>query len=359
MKFGVMNLFPAEGKDDHQVLRDTLEEIQIADELGFDSAWLAEHHFSRYGILGNPLMMGAAIAQSTSNILVGTAVVVLPFHDPIRLAEDAVALDVISNGRLRLGIGRGYQPQEFAGFGKRPEDSKAIYAETVDILRLAWTEEDWSYRGEHFAYENMNVFPKPVVPGGPPLLHATVSPDNYRQRGLAGELIITSPNFTPLPLMQKNFGVYRDSLVEGGHDPADFDLPFMQQVWCGPTRSGLEAAATAALSYYRSVGKVIPGSDEAVATEAKYYDAVRRNIDLLTVDQALTHGGNFGSVDLVVDTIGRLRDELGITHYIGWFNIPSIDRSVALTAMEAFATTVVPQLADREAAEPLALSASR
>jgi alkanesulfonate monooxygenase SsuD/methylene tetrahydromethanopterin reductase-like flavin-dependent oxidoreductase (luciferase family) len=349
VKFGIMNLFPAEGKDDHQVLHDTLEEIKLADELGFDSAWLAEHHFSRYGILGNPLMMGAAVAQSTSRILIGTAVVVLPFHDPIRLAEDAVTLDVISGGRLRLGVGRGYQPLEFAGFNREAEDSKAIYAEMVEILRLAWTEENWSFEGRHFSYQNMNVFPKPVVAGGPPLLHATVSPDSYRDRGLAGESIITSPNFTPLPLMKKNFEVYRDSLIEGGHDPADFDLPFMQQIWCGPSRDGLEAAATAALTYYRSVGKVIPGSDEAIAAEAKYYDAVRRNIDLLTLDQALTHGGNFGSVDLVVDTIGRLRDELGITHYIGWFNIPSIDRQVALRAMETFATEVIPQLSDVDA----------
>ena len=86
MKFGVMNLFPAEGADDAQVLHDTLEEIEIADQLGFDSCWLAEHHFSRYGILGNPLMLGAAIAQRTRTITIGTAVVVVPLHDPIRIA---------------------------------------------------------------------------------------------------------------------------------------------------------------------------------------------------------------------------------------------------------------------------------
>jgi hypothetical protein len=108
--------------------------------------------------------------------------------------------------------------------------------------------------------------------------------------------------------------------------------------------SGLHAAAESALNYYRTVGKVIPGSDEAIEHEKNYYEAVRNNIELLTLDQALTHGGNFGSVDLVVDTIGRLRDELGITHYIGWFNIPSIDRQVALRAMETFATEVIPQL---------------
>ena len=344
-----MNLFPAEGASDDRVLHDTLEEIRFADELGFDSAWLAEHHFSRYGILGNPLLLGAAIAASTRQITVGSAVMVLPFHDPIRLAEDAATLDVVSSGRFQMGVGRGYQPLEFNGFGVDPNESKARYAEIVDILQLAWSASDWSYDGEYFQYQDMNVYPKPNEPGGPPLLHATVSPDSFRTRGLAGQRIITSPNFTPLPAMKQNFDAYRNALVEGGFDPAEFELPFMQQVWCGPDEQGLQAAAEAALNYYRSVGKYIPGSEEALESERKYYEKVRENVKLLTIEQTLTHGGNFGSVDHVVDTLGKLRDELGVTHYIGWFHIPSIDRNLALQAMERFASEVIPQLRDAPA----------
>ena len=354
MKFGIMNLFPAEGANDHKVLQDTLEEIQFADQLGFDSAWLAEHHFSRYGILGNPLLMGAAIASTTKRISIGTAVLVLPFHDPIRLAEDIATLDVLSNGRLKVGIGRGYQPLEFSGFNRIAEESRDVYSEVVQILQKAWTEEGWSFEGKHFNYKDMTVYPKPTSAGGPTLLHATVSPDSYRDRGLKGESIITSPNFTPLPLMQKNFDVYRNSLVEGGFDPADFEIPFMQQVWCGHSREDLERAATAALTYYRSLNKVIPGSEEAVESEAKYYDAVRRNIDLLTLDKALTHGGNFGSVNQVVDNLGKLRDVLGVNHYIGWFHIPSMDRKMAMDAMENFAAEVIPQLREKTPVSSLA-----
>jgi len=355
VKFGIMNLFPAEGVNDHQVLQDTLAEITMADDLGFDSAWLAEHHFSRYGILGNPLMMGAALSQATKRIEIGTAVVVVPFHDPIRLAEDAATLDILSGGRLRLGIGRGYQPKEFAGFNRNAEDSKVMYRETVDILRLAWNEHDWSYSGEHYQYENMEIYPRPLQQGGPPILHATVSPETYRERGLNGDRIITSPNFTPIGLMKQNFDTYRNSLVEGGHNPDEFEVPFMQQVWCGHDEDGKRAAAQAALTYYRSVGKVIPGSENAIEKERSYYEAVRRNIELLNLEQALTHGGNFGSIDQVVDNLGRLRDELGVNHYIGWFNIPSIDRPVALNAMERFATEVIPQLRREPVGAGLAL----
>ena len=345
MKFGIMNLFPSAGEnEDHQVLHDTLEEIRIADHLGFDSVWQAEHHFSRYGILGNPLQFGAAIAASTRRIMIGTAVMVIPFHDPIRLAEEGAALDVISRGRFQMGIGRGYQPREFKGFGVDPAESRERYDEAVEVLNLAWNEEDWSYRGRHFECERLTTYPRPYQVGGPPLVHAAVSPGSFRKRGLDGSNIITSPSFTPLGKIKANFDVYRDSLVEGGYDPTRYELPFMQQIWVGADPAGLREAAEAALRYYRSVGKVIPGSDDALASEAAYYARVRENIDLLTLEQTLTHGGNFGTVDQVVDNLGNLGEKLGVTHYIGWFRIPSLERSAALAAMETFAAEVVPQL---------------
>jgi alkanesulfonate monooxygenase SsuD/methylene tetrahydromethanopterin reductase-like flavin-dependent oxidoreductase (luciferase family) len=148
--------------------------------------------------------------------------------------------------------------------------------------------------------------------------------------------------------MKKNFGAYREALIEGGHDPADYDIPFMQQVWVGDSDAELQAVAEAALAYYRMVGKVVPGSDEAIASEAEYYKKVRENIELLTLEQTLTHGGNFGSVDYIVDTLGRLATELGVNHYVCWFRIPSLERGIALKAMETFASEVIPQLRDLE-----------
>lgn len=345
MKFGVMHLFPADG-DDRAVLLNTVEDIAAADEMGFDSAWLAEHHFSRYGLLGNPLLLSALLAERTKRIILGTAVLVLPFHDPVRLAEDASLLDNLSGGRMMLGIGRGYQPKEFRGFRKDPAANKELYQETVDILKLAWSESRWSYEGEHYQFEDVEVYPRPLTPGGPPLIHACSSRDSYRMRGLRGEPIISSPQFTPLGLMRENFASYKSALVEAGHDPADYELPYMQQVWCGSEREDLLAASEAALAYYKQVGQVIPGSAEAAESERKYYEAVHRNIELLDLERTLTHGGNFGSVDQVVDALGRLQDELGITHYIGWFRIPSLDPSIARKSMERFASEVIPQLRD-------------
>ena len=360
MKFGIMNLFPGMEKvSDHQILHNTLEEIQLADELGFDSVWLAEHHFSRYGILGSPLTFGMAIADRTKNITIGTAVLVLPFYDPVRLAEDIATLDVLSGGRVMIGVGRGYQPKEFAGFRTPLEESRGRYQEVFEILKLALREENWSYEGEFYRYENMTTYPRPYTPGGPRLLQGTVSPDSFAERGRAGEGIITSPNFTPLRLMKRNFELYREGMVEGGHDISQYDVPFMQQVWCGHDDDGLAQAANATFEYYRSLDKVLPGADEALAEERDYYEKVAKNIKLLTLEQTLTHGGNYGSPQQVIETIHLLEEELGVTHYIGWLRIPYLERSVAMKSMETFATEVIPHFQKLERAaeqrEPVAM----
>lgn len=345
-----MNLFPvAEGEDDGVVMRQCLDEIVLADELGFDCVWLAEHHFSRYGILGSPLMFGMAVAERTKNIKIGTAVLVLPFYDPIRLAEDIAALDVISQGRVVLGVGRGYQPREYAGFRVDRETSMQRYGEVLQVVRLALSEENWSFDGDFFQYENMTTYPRPFQKGGPPIWQGAASPDGFRYLGSRGEHVITSPTFTPLERIRNNFDIYREALTEAGKDVADYAVPFMQQVWCGEDPEGLREAGEAALNYYRMVGQVIPGSEQAIEKERRYYEAVKRNIELLTVEQTLTHGGNFGTPEKVAQTIDALRRGLGLSQYIGWFRIPTLSRSAALKSMETFVTDVVPRLRELEA----------
>ena len=125
MKFGIMNLFPADdgGGSGHRVLRETLEEIQLADELGFDSVWLAEHHFSEYGILGHPLQFGMAIAERTKNITIGTAVLVLSISRPASAGRGDRHPGRAERGPSRCWRrARFYQPREFAGFGSRSKN---------------------------------------------------------------------------------------------------------------------------------------------------------------------------------------------------------------------------------------------
>jgi alkanesulfonate monooxygenase SsuD/methylene tetrahydromethanopterin reductase-like flavin-dependent oxidoreductase (luciferase family) len=129
--------------------------------LRFDSVWVPEHHFATPGIIGNPLLLATAISQRTTRIKIGTAAVVLPFQHPLRIAEDAALSDVLSDGRLMLGVGRGWQVPEFEVFQIDQTASKDMFAEGMEILQKAWTEETFSYDGKFWSFKDVSVFPSP------------------------------------------------------------------------------------------------------------------------------------------------------------------------------------------------------
>jgi alkanesulfonate monooxygenase SsuD/methylene tetrahydromethanopterin reductase-like flavin-dependent oxidoreductase (luciferase family) len=344
MDFGVMNLFSVpkiDGTDD-KIIHEHLEEVQLADELGFDTVWLAEHHFSHYGVAGSPLLMGAAIAERTSRIKIGTAVLVLPFYNPLRLAEEIATLDVISQGRVVIGCGRGYQPVEFAGFGIDAAQARDRYNEVYEILELALGQENWSYQGKYHQFENVTTYPRPFTPGGPPFVHAALNPDSFSYLGSRGRRVLTSPTFAPLSRMQRCFTAYRDALLEAGRDPADFKFPYMQQVYPGYDPADREAAGQAALAWYQYQHGVLPSSGEALAEERSRWEKTQRNMEQLTVERVFTYGGAFGTPPEVADMILSLERELGINEYIGWFRIPTLARNISLRAMETFAKEVMP-----------------
>ena len=141
MEFGMLHLFENPiNKTEGQIIHEQMELMVEAESLGFDSTWPAEHHFSEYGFCGSPQLTLAAVAAKTTKINLCTGVVVLPFHHPIRVAEDFAFLDHLSGGRIRLGLGRGYQPIEYKGFGIQQDRSRDIFREGVEIIRKAWTE---------------------------------------------------------------------------------------------------------------------------------------------------------------------------------------------------------------------------
>lgn len=344
LKFGIMNLFPyADEKPPKQIFDETLAEIAFAEDLGFDSVWLAEHHFSRYGILGNPLVLAAAIAERTKRIRIGTAVIIAPFYDPLRLAEDAALVDVLSNGRLDLGIGRGYQPIEFRGFGVPQEEAASRMEEAKEVLRLAWTEESFSFHGRHFHYDDVAVYPKPIQRPHPPMWRAAVSLGSFEAAGRAGDKILTSPNFTPLPIVRKQYAAYQTELREAGYDVDAFDRPLMQQVYVGENaRDAYETPRAHAEWFYRTLGQLTPGARGEAVQGYESYASIASNIQAITYDEIFSHGANFGTPDAVVEKVRVLRDDIGVSHYIGWFNVGGLDHKRVMRSMERFAATVMP-----------------
>ena len=152
MKFSLFLLASwAEEDAAHQsrIYGEALEQVQYAEELGFESVWIAEHHSSRYGIYPSLMPILAHIAAQTKTIRLGTGVSVLPFHNPIRLAEEAAMVDVLSNGRLNFGVGRGSAAYEYGNFKIDFESRDARFREVLDIILGLWTTEDFTYHGEY------------------------------------------------------------------------------------------------------------------------------------------------------------------------------------------------------------------
>jgi alkanesulfonate monooxygenase SsuD/methylene tetrahydromethanopterin reductase-like flavin-dependent oxidoreductase (luciferase family) len=151
MNFGAFFLSGSAESEDPKAVFDRLAEYIVSAEiLNFDSLWFAEHHFSNYGYIPNPLLMATKAATLTDSIRIGTAVLVLPFWNPLRVAEDIALTDHLTDGRLEVGVARGYQPFEFKRFGLTMDDARERTDETLEILLMALTQQTFSWQGNYF-----------------------------------------------------------------------------------------------------------------------------------------------------------------------------------------------------------------
>jgi alkanesulfonate monooxygenase SsuD/methylene tetrahydromethanopterin reductase-like flavin-dependent oxidoreductase (luciferase family) len=153
---------PGSPRTFHQEYREMLELVRLIEDVGLDAAWVSEHHFSEDGYLPSLVPMLAAFAAVTERIELGTGVVLAPFHDPIRLAEDFAVVDQLSNGRVVPGFGIAWREEEFREFNIPVSERVGRTSELVEILRLAWNEDRFDFKGKHFNYDGMAVTPKPA-----------------------------------------------------------------------------------------------------------------------------------------------------------------------------------------------------
>ncbi|MGH7765325.1 MAG: LLM class flavin-dependent oxidoreductase [Candidatus Dormibacteraceae bacterium] len=157
----------SEGISHPQVYANDLEQAKLAEAVGLDSIWYTEHHFLNW----NPFVMGmcAAAAAVTSRIQLGPSVVLAPLHNPIKLAEESAMVDVLSNGRLTIGVGLGYRDVEYAGLNVRRAARAPMTEELVQVMKLAWKDEPVTFHGKHWTFDGVDVHPKPLQKGGPPV----------------------------------------------------------------------------------------------------------------------------------------------------------------------------------------------
>ena len=203
----------------------TVEQAVLADKLGFDHLWFSEHHFLEDGYLPAFQPLAGAIAARTTQIRISNDIALLPLYHPVRLAEELAVLDHISNGRMEFGIGMGYVPKEFEAFGVPLKNRVSMTDEAIEILRLAWKDEPFSFKGKRYELSNINVYPKPVQPLGPPLwIAAMKEPGALRAARF-------ETNLLPQGRREDVLYPWRNELKAQGKDPNDYRVGIIRSVY--------------------------------------------------------------------------------------------------------------------------------
>ena len=351
MRFGTYFFLQAPpGRAPADVIREELNQMVLAEELGFDSVWLTEHHYADYGLSSAPSVLLATLAARTSRIHLGIAVYVLPFHHPLRIAEETATLDILSGGRLTVGLGRGNRPLEFYGHGVRREESRTRMEEAVDILLQAWTRERVNYTGQHWTIVDVPVYPKPLTVPHPPLAFAVTSPESIDWAARHGFAILSSGLTNPVANSLAQREKYRAALVAHGHAQPVIDgllarWVVTKHVYVAPTDA--EAAADARGpelwyqdSFIRSLkADTITGLHESVYRESE--DAIRR-VSSLDWDDLLANSLLIGSPETVARKVQELA-AAGVAEVACWMNFGGLPTAKVRRSMRLFADEVMPR----------------
>ncbi len=239
MKFGLYSSIanPPRGEHLERSIDEVIAEAQLAESLGFDSCFFGEHHQDRDGFLPSPLIVATAVAARTRTLRVGTSVILLPLHHPVHLAEDVITLDLVSKGRVVLGVGIGYQADDFRAFSVPMGDRLARFEESVDILKLCWAGERYSFKGKHYTLKDVQVTPRPYQRPGPPLWIGASVPAAARRAGRVADGFVGTPS-TRMDNAARLADLYKESAREAGR-PAE--VIQMRDAWVATTRAEADA----------------------------------------------------------------------------------------------------------------------
>lgn len=324
----------------------TLDEIVLAEELGFSTAWMAELHFeARYGTLPSPMLMATAAAMRTSRIHVGTAVTLLPLHDPVRAAEEAAMLDILSNGRLELGIGRGGFKDHYEGYGISIEERDGRFAEAYEVLKLAWADKPLTFQGEFYQYDEVNVTPKPLQGTNIPLWMAANS-DESIARAAEYRLPVFLASMTAAPeQLTSRSETYRRMRAEAADDDGAAKIGMLLPIHVA--LSGEQARAEVEhsyMSYFEVVGAVA-SSGGRVSSDPSTIPPLARVFQDISFGRALDEMVAVGSPDEVIEKIRYYERLYSFTQILCWFTFGGRTPQAQVEAsMRLFAEAVRPAL---------------
>jgi alkanesulfonate monooxygenase SsuD/methylene tetrahydromethanopterin reductase-like flavin-dependent oxidoreductase (luciferase family) len=318
-----------------------------AESLGYHSVWIAEHHLNDYGLCPTPPVLAAWLAARTRTLRVGMGVSLLPLHHPVDLAENLAVLDVVSGGRVDVGIGRGGTLQDYQTFQSDRADARARVEEGIALLQASWTGVPFDFRGRFHSAERLHVRPRPVQRPHPPLYIASNSEDSVRSAARLG-LPTLSSFFVPVEELQRRHRLYREVSREHGRPEAGIEA-LEQQAWgmrvvhVAPSRREALAAIEAPFMGYQRKMAVLR-SDGTGGTVPNSFDRsllkLRPFAEYLNTDWMIV-----GTPDEVHDGLTQYREATGYQRVLLLMALPGLPTDLALRSMRLFAEKVAPALA--------------
>jgi alkanesulfonate monooxygenase SsuD/methylene tetrahydromethanopterin reductase-like flavin-dependent oxidoreductase (luciferase family) len=347
MKFGFFFQLPcAPWQSERERYRDTLAQIEHGDRLGFDTAWLAElHFFPEFSVMSSPLTVAAAAAQRTERIRLGLAVSLLPLNDPIRTAEDAATVDILSQGRLEFGVGRGTNPLHYGGFNIPMAESRDRFIEALEVITKAWTAERVSYEGKYYRVRDLAVHPKPVQKPHPPIRIATNSADTFPLAGRLGYPMFSSLVVVPLPRFRRDIKVYWQSFEAAGHIATGEEIALLFPMYVGETEAEAQTVPRESLMHYFEVlgRRLVAGDADLDAATRERNKEMQARLQRLTFAEVCANVAIIGTSAHCIERIRWLREEFQLGQLICWFNPGGLmPHTAVLTSMSRFAAEVMP-----------------
>ena len=345
MRFGSF-IFPVSHDPDRDssIIDSTLDEIELQDSLGFEAAWLTEHHFDGACAYVDPVVFGAAVAARTSNIKIGFAVVEMAFHHPVRLAAQTALLDNLSHGRLIVGIGRGsaFNTYEYLGFGISMDEGVDRLTEAEELMVEAWTGEDVRHKGHYWDVSFPMLRPKPFQQPHPPLVRACISERSTREMARIGRPVLIGVQENDE--IRSRIELFGREMADAGFNETEIESAldqcwFSKNVFVAETRE--EARELLEPGFWR---------------ERKHFREAREiynpeGFPPLDPAKPLPAGEDFGKAciigtpDQVADQIASLRD-LGVRNLMMKLNVGEMDSKAVQKSIKLFGQHVMPKFTD-------------
>jgi alkanesulfonate monooxygenase SsuD/methylene tetrahydromethanopterin reductase-like flavin-dependent oxidoreductase (luciferase family) len=347
-------------RSEYDAYQHTIEQAVLGDQAGFHSFWTVEHHFlEEYSHCSNPEVLYGAIAARTSNMRIGYGVRLMPkpYNHPVRSAESAAVLDLISDGRVEFGTGRSSTRPELEGFGIHPDDTRGMWQEALHHVVGCWTNDEYEFEGEHWSMPKRRVLPKPLQDPHPPLWGATGSPETHRLVGQMGLGLLSFSVGTPPSELKRRIDIYREGLAECTAPVGKFvndRAASFTMVNVGRTREESLAAATRSFEWYPKHGARLIGSVAQWLREEKQalgtYDYLSGtadrvedgSVDLMTMDYLTSSQACVvGDPDDAIETF-KAYEATGCDLVFCLLNPYDVSHEAVMTTIELMGEHVIP-----------------